>query len=1217
MMSTFRRQFEDGTVTFVRAGSGTDEDQDAIARAVLGPAGTGQLAAYKSPGGPARVIDAYEILRREVNALTGIVDALLVGHKHGPYRGNLNLVSLVPSASTIGQHLVDPLADDTVGLDPALHVFQSIHGETKSVEGNRPAMLIERWGRGDVSTDQYLVALRKRLADGATDDGAWIGDDIGQTWAVTSDGTYFTRGGLFAISGHAVVHAGDYYVDNGGAYVALGPGTTSESATGTAIALARLAGSAAQLGDPYGNNVVLTLQGSLVTLPPGGVDSEVRADGYTFRGHTVTGPEPRPTTVTAWGYGLWAKNTGELYLYNGVTDLEIPGAGGAGLTADEQAFVDAGVALATAPADAYVTIASDGAGGYLEANVVSDFQLQAINQVALLASLPRPSGEAVVSDGVGGWTWAATGGGPHAVLSATHSDTTAAAVQRGDLIVGKGATPKWERHAKGSINTFLAMGADEPVWRLLATSDMPVGTDGDYWQLNVDGSGPQIRATSGTIISARDATNAAYANVRALDAATADDLVTLRQLDALDVTFDLGHNLLAAQTGGTTASKTYNVPEGYLLNVNSGLEIDVYGTADGSSDFTVTLGGVDLFTPADIAGSGARWHIHILLLVTATNTVRTLVTYYDGLTSTGGDAVFGTTNPKAYTPATITLNGAGTVALVATDTGGTGDVTDLIVRYIGALPADALVDNGDTAPAPTNAVATCPTLMTVRHRGATPGLFRLSSGTTLSGLVGTNTVSAVEATAFATNHPMRANDWVEFNGAEYLLNTNSLTHEVYTRPIGGNTNATAVHTIATSAGTALLRTGLHVVSDGATKILCFVFSDSTATTGTVRLTWTTDGSSWTNSALGTWGGSGTLATIYPTGVAVNRGTLYVPVSTTTSVTLGGVTVNPFALTSSVIAKPSGTLIGWTFLSLMGRVFGMSGASNDAEQATVYEVVGGTLTSVLALANSGTNTSTARAGCACMFPTAANKFIVIYVTNTGATAANAFYRVAEVTINATTGVLTKDDAPTTNTILPVALRTAGAVNGLLTSYVIFSWTDYESDPTDPKTYIWYANSTAAAYTFAQYRGTATAMAASATGVTMGNFAIAAGANAGGKRISPDDAANVIEVTATIAKKVGSSGLMTFAGKAQIQSGTYTAKLFISVEGDGAGDPNGGEGGVYSLATLTGTPTGAGTARVGNTVTGITDELAWGVDVDMGAMGIPDTTRFRMFCAYYPQ
>lgn len=54
----------------------------------------------------------------------------------------------------------------------------------------------------------------------------------------------------------------------------------------------------------------------------------------------------------------------------------------------------------------------------------------------------------------------------HAVLSATHTDTVAATVVRGDMIVGN-ATPAWARVAKGTADQVWQMDAagTDPVWR--------------------------------------------------------------------------------------------------------------------------------------------------------------------------------------------------------------------------------------------------------------------------------------------------------------------------------------------------------------------------------------------------------------------------------------------------------------------------------------------------------------------------------------------------------------------------------------------------------------------------------------------------------------------------------------------------------------------------------------------------------------------------------
>jgi hypothetical protein len=55
---------------------------------------------------------------------------------------------------------------------------------------------------------------------------------------------------------------------------------------------------------------------------------------------------------------------------------------------------------------------------------------------------------------------------PHALLSATHNDTTAASVVRGDLVTGQGAAPntKWARLAVGAANTFVKSDGTDVAW---------------------------------------------------------------------------------------------------------------------------------------------------------------------------------------------------------------------------------------------------------------------------------------------------------------------------------------------------------------------------------------------------------------------------------------------------------------------------------------------------------------------------------------------------------------------------------------------------------------------------------------------------------------------------------------------------------------------------------------------------------------------------------
>jgi hypothetical protein len=96
-------------------------------------------------------------------------------------------------------------------------------------------------------------------------------------------------------------------------------------------------------------------------------------------------------------------------------------------------------------------------------------------------ALCRDSGAAWVALGDGGG-----GGGPHDILSATHSDTTAAAVTRGGIMLGVGATPKWTLHTIPTTGKYLKSDGTEWVDSSLAASG--VGACGaNTWASTLNG----------------------------------------------------------------------------------------------------------------------------------------------------------------------------------------------------------------------------------------------------------------------------------------------------------------------------------------------------------------------------------------------------------------------------------------------------------------------------------------------------------------------------------------------------------------------------------------------------------------------------------------------------------------------------------------------------------------------------------------------------------
>lgn len=75
------------------------------------------------------------------------------------------------------------------------------------------------------------------------------------------------------------------------------------------------------------------------------------------------------------------------------------------------------------------------------------------------------SGQVLTSNGAGALpTWQAAASPTHNLLSATHSDTTAAAVVRGDIITGQAASPLWKRLAIGTSGQFVRSDGTDVAW---------------------------------------------------------------------------------------------------------------------------------------------------------------------------------------------------------------------------------------------------------------------------------------------------------------------------------------------------------------------------------------------------------------------------------------------------------------------------------------------------------------------------------------------------------------------------------------------------------------------------------------------------------------------------------------------------------------------------------------------------------------------------------
>jgi len=188
---------EDGSKLSVRVPDLTQltgEQQRALADVVLQPG----IARVPSPIGV--IGDMFSpkatlaLLARQVNGLTEIVQAALVGGRYRFYAGNLGIVNTNRALTTgseplgvadqfVGQELVD--ADDSKQIPPALHVFQRAVAKLRGFALGSPAHRFERTLVGDVHTEAPLVSLEKATREGATDTGDYV--SAGDVAAITHE----------------------------------------------------------------------------------------------------------------------------------------------------------------------------------------------------------------------------------------------------------------------------------------------------------------------------------------------------------------------------------------------------------------------------------------------------------------------------------------------------------------------------------------------------------------------------------------------------------------------------------------------------------------------------------------------------------------------------------------------------------------------------------------------------------------------------------------------------------------------------------------------------------------------------------------------------------------------------------------------------------------------------------------------------------------------
>lgn len=220
----------------------------------------------------------------------------------------------------------------------------------------------------------------------------------------------------------------------------------------------------------------------------------------------------------------------------------------------------------------------------------------------------------------------------HNLLSATHSDTLAAAVVRGDVIVGN-STPAWARLGLGGAGNYLRSNGTDLVYSTIPVGDVPAhnllsATHGDTLTASVVRG--DVLVGNSTPAWARVAKGAVGTYLRAGATDTVFSSLTTPDVAANVTAVTVNANSTAAQN-----LQSLTIPANVLNVVGTSIDLKCYGVyttqaaQTPSLTFAVTLGGVSLWSVVNTgvtlaAQTNAPWQLSITIGTVTTGAAGTL-----------------------------------------------------------------------------------------------------------------------------------------------------------------------------------------------------------------------------------------------------------------------------------------------------------------------------------------------------------------------------------------------------------------------------------------------------------------------------------------------------------------------------------------------------------------------------------------------------------------
>lgn len=454
-----------------------------------------------------------------------------------------------------------------------------------------------------------------------------------------------------------------------------------------------------------------------------------------------------------------------------------------------------------------------------------------------------------------------------------------------------------------------------------------------------------------------------------------------------------------------------------------------------------------------------------------------------------------------------------------------------------------------------------PSVLVAQVRGGSRSVNRLSGGTSLGSSLGA--FSGADAAGAPTESwSIAANAVTEFNGDLYIVHHETTTAVNIYKRTALNT-WTLVHTLVVVSATWPGNVGLHVVNTGNIRYLATIHIAN----GTVYMARSVDGTTWTNHNLGAHAVAQIcrFATVY-------RGQILF--ASSTSILL----VNVATATFSTIAHTFGSIRGASICVFKNRIF-MHATGSTNVPAQLYEISAGSLVQRVNLSWVGLGPgNTAGQNQPVLFPvkdasfTGGEKLVCIFLDYGVNHNLNPHWQAAEIDVDGSNFTSTLR-----SNLIPTPYRYLGAQgNKQDIGWGVFI--DNESDPANPRTYLFSWTDTNAAFTHYEYVDSTSELVSQALGLNSSNFALAFSNVGGGERIhSSDDAGDELTITKLEFSKGTSPGttLVTVRVAGDAGDASKVLKGYFSTF----------ESPIMSQMTLTGSATGGSAVRNGNQIEGI--------------------------------